>query len=316
VYKRRARNIMPRGLLVAVDHIGGEPLVVREQVLSEKHTIRFVFHDFEELNHKRGKSTKSSASLCHGYQWGLELYPGGVCQSSSNNIYLSLTLHCVSTKGNNACEVRAKYAFRVSSVTSVAKEYRSLAKIFDKRKGGWGRKNYIRRDCVLDPSEGFLVDGNLTIEVDIQVYKEESPFWEPKKTLHLDMMTILESTKESGDVKFQVGPDEFSANLNILQVRAPVLAALTEGCSPDTPIRIQGVRPFAFRSLLHFVYTDDVPKVDEFQKEARELIDVANRFGCKGLKLAAEAELAASGISVDTAADMVLLGDANNCCLS
>jgi hypothetical protein len=42
---------------------------------------------------------------------------------------------------------------------------------------------------------------------------------------------------------------------------------------------------------------------------------VANRFGCKGLKLAAEAELAVSCITVDTTADMLLLGDAMNCAL-
>jgi hypothetical protein len=42
---------------------------------------------------------------------------------------------------------------------------------------------------------------------------------------------------------------------------------------------------------------------------------VANRFGCKGLKLAAEAELAASGITVNTAADMIMFGDAKNCAL-
>jgi hypothetical protein len=42
---------------------------------------------------------------------------------------------------------------------------------------------------------------------------------------------------------------------------------------------------------------------------------VADRFGCKGLKLAAEAELVASEISFETAADLVLLGDSKNCAL-
>jgi hypothetical protein len=54
------------------------------------------------------------------------------------------------------------------------------------------------------------------------------------------------------------------------------------------------------------VYTDDVPKPEELRNEARELLDVADRFGCKGLKLAAEAELAESGITVDTAAEIIM----------
>jgi hypothetical protein len=42
-------------------------------------------------------------------------------------------------------------------------------------------------------------------------------------------------------------------------------------------------------------------------------LDVADRFDCKGLKLAADAELAASDITVATAADLVLFADAKNC---
>jgi hypothetical protein len=137
-------------------------------------------------------------------------------------------------------------------------------------------------------------------------------FWEPKSELQIDMMKVLESANQSGDVTFKVGPEVFSANLNILQVRAPELAALADDCPSGTPIPIQDIKPFAFRSLLRFVYTNDI---EDLQNEARELLDVADRFGCKGLKLAAEAELVASGISVDSAANMILLGDAKNCAL-
>jgi hypothetical protein len=42
---------------------------------------------------------------------------------------------------------------------------------------------------------------------------------------------------------------------------------------------------------------------------------VADLFGCKGLKLLVEAELVASGISVGTAADLIIVGDARNCAL-
>jgi hypothetical protein len=156
------------------------------------------------------------------------------------------------------------------------------------------------------------VDGNLTIDVDMQVYKDESPFWEPKSELNVDFMKILESANQSGDVTFQVGTAVFSTHRLVLEARAPVLAALAEDCPSGIPIPIQDIKPSAFRSLLRFVYANDV---EDFHDEARDLLDVANRFGCKGLKLAAEAELASSGISVDTAADMILLGDAKNCAL-
>jgi hypothetical protein len=175
----------------------------------------------------------------------------------------------------------------------------------------------LHRDDILNPFgplESFLLDGNLTVEVDIQLYVVKLPAFRPKATLDVDMIKLLESAKYS-DVMFQVGTEKFSAHRNILDARAPELAAVTVGCSPDTPIHIQGVKPSAFRSLLRFVYGNAVPESEELLNEASELLDVANHFGCKGLKLLAEAELVESGIRVDTAADLILIGDAMNCAL-
>jgi hypothetical protein len=307
---------MPRGKLVAVDVVGGEQeevVVGKEQVLSATHTIRVVFRDFANLTHARGESTRSSVLLCHGYQWKLELYPGGHNQSDEDEVYVSLYLRCVSAAvESDGYKVKAKHAFRVPS----ANYSRGMGEyVFCGTPKSWGFPDFLLRSNVLDPSKGFLVDRNLTIEVDIQVYKDESsPFWEPKNELHLDMMKILKSAKHS-DVEFRIGTEKLSAHRLVLEARIPELAALAEDCPSGTPVPIQDITPSAFRSLLRFVYANDVPKPEQLRNEARELLDVANRFGCKGLKLAAEAELASSGIYVDTAADMIPLGDAKNCAL-
>jgi hypothetical protein len=89
-------------------------------------------------------------------------------------------------------------------------------------------------------------------------------------------------------------------------VRAPPLAELAVDNPSDTPILIKGVEPSLFRIFLRYVCTDDVPKPEDFLKVARELLGVANRFGCKSLKFAAETELAAFGITVDIAVDMIM----------
>jgi hypothetical protein len=182
---------MPRGKLVAVDHVGGEQhevVVGKEQVLSEPHTIRVVFHDFANLPHKRKLFQKSSAIWCHGYEWQLRLFPGGTTQSSEDEVYLSLFLHCLSAK-SDVCEVKAKYTFRVpyTNYSNVC-----AACLFRESKPR-GYADFLLRSDVLEPDLGHSVDGNLTIEVDIQVYKDASPFWEPKNELVLDMMKILES---------------------------------------------------------------------------------------------------------------------------
>jgi speckle-type POZ protein len=318
--KSTKQHKMSGGKLVAVDHVGGEQqeVVVREQVLSETHTIRVVFHDFANLPHDIYEETRSSALCCHGYQWQLILYPGGDDFTSEDEVFVSLYLKCISAKDD--CQVKAKFAFRVPSAN-----YSEISRddwvvdetlLFSKQNPsrGCGHYDFLLRSEVLDPSKGFLVDGNLTIEVDIQVYMENFAAFRPKTTLDVDMMKLLESAKYS-DVMFQVGSEKFSAHRNILDARAPELAAVAADCSPDTPIQIQGVKPSAFRSLLRFVYGNAVPESEELLNEASDLLDVANRFGCKGLKLLAEAELVESGITVGTAADLILIGDAKNCAL-
>jgi speckle-type POZ protein len=298
---------MPGGKLVAVDIVG-------EPVLSEKHTIRVEFRNFANLPHDRGEETSSSALLCHGYQWELCIYPGGDdAESNKDTVYLSLYLICLSVeRGDWEVKVKTKLAFRVPSANFSTDLDDN---IFSNKEGSWGDDDFLPRANVLDPSKGFLVDGNLTVEVDIQVYVNKLPAFRPKATLNLDMMKFLESANKSGDVTFKVGSEEFPAHRQILEARVPELAAVAEDYSSDTLIHIQGVKPSTFRSLLRFVYADDAPKPEELQNEARELLDVANRFGCKGLKLLAEAELVESGITVDTAADLILIGDAKNCAL-
>jgi hypothetical protein len=64
-------------------------------------------------------------------------------------------------------------------------------------------------------------------------------------------------------------------------------------------------------TLLRLVYDNSVPEYKELVNEACGLIDVANRFGCKGFKLLAKAKLVESGIT----ADLILFGDVKNCAL-
>jgi hypothetical protein len=69
-------------------------------MMSEKHTIRFVFHDFEKIPHNRDEETISSRIWCHGYQWKLCLFPGGDDQSDEDEdeVYLALGLRCVASR--------------------------------------------------------------------------------------------------------------------------------------------------------------------------------------------------------------------------
>ena len=337
-------------------HVGGE-----EQVTSEWQTNRVVFHHFSDLPSKRGECTQSPVFECHGLKWTVDLYPGGnknfsgdvhampqqqyhllalpargQPKSSEEDVNVSVFLSSKSCTDTN--QIRAKFRIRVPSARKMVGG-EEACKIFSpaRNESSWGEKDYAKREDVLDSSKNYLVDGNLTVEVDIQVMLDEPPVWTPTNNISADMLNILESADaESADVVFKIGEgnkatarsrkkasypsrmDErktFYAHKLILSVRAPILAALADDCSPGTAIPISDVRPDLFRMLLRFVYGGEVPGRNVLSEKGRDIIRAADRFRCIGLKLAAEAELAFASITVDNASELILFADATGCAL-
>ena len=167
--------------VVDEDHVGG-----REQVASEWETIRAVFHNFSELPAKRDDLTESKVLKCHGLEWTIRLYPGGHPNSSEEDVYVSMYLCSKSCTNTN--EIKTKYKMRIPSAGR-AKGSGEETRIFSSKNTGnkltnsWGFDNYAKREDVLNPSKRYLVDGNLTAEVDIQVVLDKPPTWTPTNTI-------------------------------------------------------------------------------------------------------------------------------------
>lgn len=156
-------------------------------------------------------------------------------------------------------------------------------------------------------------------ETETLLHKELSQLSESNKRLaplSLDMLRLLESG-DNADVIFEVGlaKKSFRAHRLILLTRCPVLASLVEDCNAGDPIPIEGIDPSMFLMLLRFVYGGEVPGKDAVKKDAQTIIRAADRFGCTGLKLHAEAELASADISTNEVAELILFADATNCAL-
>ena len=302
-------------------HVGG-----REQVASEWKTIQVVFHDFAELPSERGDLTLSPVLKCHGLEWQIMLYPGGQQKSSEDDVFISLRLSSKSCTSRE--KIKAKYIIRVPFAAGKAVGSKGEFRLFS-ASNSWGQGDFAKREDVLDSSKKYLVDGNLVVEVEMQVLLDKPPTWTPTNTVCSDMLEILDSAdEETADVSFEVGDSDkattrsrkdghmtFYAHKAILSKRAPALAALMDDCSPGTAIPISDVHPDLFRMLLRFIYGGEVPGENVLTGEGRGIIRIADRFGCTGLKLAAEAELAAAGITTENAADIILFADATNCAM-
>jgi len=299
-----------------VSHIGG---VGEEVIESDWHAIRATFHNFENLPHERGKSVKSEIMECHGLKWQILVWPRGHVQSSRDEIFLAASLCCISSyrEGEN---VMAASRFRIPSTPAVASGMTYPPTLWTSERCTKASPNVVRRSDILDRSQSFLTVGALTVEIDIMVLLDKPTKWMPTNTVCADMLKMLESDDpDDYDVTFQVGDKEpclFYAHLNVLKVRAPVLAEIAgDSCDSRTTILIENIEPEIFQILLRSIYGGEIPDKNVLTSDVRMIIRAADRFGCTGLKLAAEAEMAAEGIDVDNAAELILLADGANCAM-
>ena len=301
-----------RSKVVDEGHVGG-----REQVASEWETIRVVFHDFAKLPSKRGDRTFSPVLECHGLKWQIQLYPGGHSKSSEETVFITLRVSCKSCTSTN--KIKAKYKIRVPFAEMDEAGEGDSFKIFSPE-DVWGFHDCTTRADVLDASNKYLVDGNLTVEVDIQVMLDKPPTWTPTNTVCSDMLAFLDAADaDNTDVTFEVasndGKELFYAHGPILAARCPTLAGLAEDYDPDTPIPVGDVQADVFRMILRYVYGGEVPSKEVINEQAKDIIHAADKYGCTGLKLTAEAELATAGITTENAAEIILFADATNCAM-
>eukprot|EP00568_Trieres_chinensis_P010088 CAMPEP_0183304786 /NCGR_PEP_ID=MMETSP0160_2-20130417/9755_1 /TAXON_ID=2839 ORGANISM="Odontella Sinensis, Strain Grunow 1884" /NCGR_SAMPLE_ID=MMETSP0160_2 /ASSEMBLY_ACC=CAM_ASM_000250 /LENGTH=378 /DNA_ID=CAMNT_0025467899 /DNA_START=46 /DNA_END=1182 /DNA_ORIENTATION=+ len=277
-----------------------------EPYLSEKQTIKWVVHDFESLEHGFGQELECSPLRCHGHLWRLRLYPRGGENALESWVSAYLSLEEIDKK-NNRDELKVKFSIRVGE----KEEHYEPEPLPEMEMSGG---NIIQRPELIDPSNNHIVNGNLTVQITIQIYMDRPSPWTPKKRLNKDMLNLLESGDQS-DVTFIADEEKFLVHKLILSTRAPVLAELVENGSANNEIRIKDVDKTVFRALLRYVYAEEVPPPRKFKKLAKQLLEAADRFGCVGLKLHAEVELVNAGIDSSEAANVLLDADARSCAL-
>jgi hypothetical protein len=140
--------------------------------------------------------------------------------------------------------------------------------------------------------------------------------------------------EEFADVVFEVGGQQFknddaTKKAKISSVRFPAhrlvlckssSSTLAELCrsvggKTTSPIHISDVSPDVFRHLLFHLYGGKVAD-DDMKSHAKELLDVADKFGVVDLKLVAEACVVETTVfTIDNLMDLLLYADSKNCAL-
>ena len=292
--------------------------------------LRASFEGFDGLPHQNEKFTSSRSAQLHGYDWQLTIFPGGVrnddgtAADETAEVYVAIQLDRVD---KFPAIVKAQFALRLVNQHTVDAddESNAMVELFGQRDPtrnvalGWGCPLFIRRKDVLDERQGWLKGNALLVEADIRVYTDAPPLWHPPSRLADDFIALFGNAKRS-DVMFVVGGERVPAHRAILHVRAPALSSLCDDARGDAAdegdaIEISEVAPAVFKEVLRFAYGDALSSADALATAdgARALLDAADRFGVVRLKQLAELALAERHLTVESAADLLLLADAHSC---
>lgn len=111
-------------------------------------------------------------------------------------------------------------------------------------------------------------------------------------------------------------PVTFPAHRCIVETCSTTLAELFESNGNGTsPIPIDNVSPDIFRLLLSYIYGMKISN-DEMKSHAREIIDVADRFGVVNLKLEAESFIVEdTTFTTENVKELLLYAESKNCAL-
>ncbi|XBI03165.1 hypothetical protein VPH35_131615 [Triticum aestivum] len=117
----------------------------------------------------------------------------------------------------------------------------------------------------------------------------------PPSNMHQHLGQLL-LAGEAADVTFEVGEETLAAHRCILAARSPVFRAQLLGPMKEktaTQVLIDDMEARVFKALLHFIYTDSLPAMDEggAAEIAQHLLVAADRYDMERLKLICEGKL-------------------------
>ncbi|KAI3905512.1 hypothetical protein MKX01_038402 [Papaver californicum] len=277
-----------------------------------------------------GKLMTSRRFTVGGHDWIIRFYLDGNIQA--NHEYVSLYIALVSPG-----EVRATFEFKLLDQSGKGKhgvhKISDSARTFNKAGvhniGGWyvGFDKYMKRSEL--ESSSYLKDDFLSIHCTVGVVQtrdEEGKRYVipvPPSDMNQNLKGLLESEIGS-DITFHVGNEFFRAHKLILASRSPVFRAQFFGLvgNPDMEILdIKEFKPFVFKAMLLFLYSDELPEPREvFDSDSlctvttlmQHLLAAADFYDVARLKLMCEAKLCEE-MTTNTVATTLALAERYQC---
>eukprot|EP01035_Chromulina_nebulosa_P020604 gene20604-26714_t len=283
-------------------------------------TYRFRVEGYSALSTKVGDSIESPEFVLCGHDWQLRIFLGGSLENHKG--YLSYYLASKSTR-----LARASYKLMIISqvIGGLDEIFCSSGVRTFEPKGiqvdGWGRDKFINTSVLMDGNNGFFLDDSIVFKVEITVIGElENAYAPAVNTIATDMpISLYSSISEifsSGNYAdvtiFLSDNTSIKAHRCILCARSPVFRAMlsTSGMNESSTgeVHTEDIDYSLMFSLLHFLYTDELPDYKLLESRIEELFDISSMYQVAGLVIICEDYLT-SKINDDTAVRFLVLAD-------
>ena len=121
---------------------------------------------------------------------------------------------------------------------------------------------------------------------------------------------------ETGTKRSKTESTTFFAHHNILKTAAPLMAELSRSDASPSRIHLPDISPQIFHHLLSYIYGCDVPDFGSDPSLAKEVVELADKFGVTNLKIEAEVSYVTSTkIDFDNVMESLQFAVSKNCAL-
>uniref|UniRef100_A0A0N5C3N9 BTB domain-containing protein n=1 Tax=Strongyloides papillosus TaxID=174720 RepID=A0A0N5C3N9_STREA len=291
----------------------------------KKLDIIWSIQNFSQRSEKTGEKFESQTCLVGSKdrsEWYLRIYPNGSNEKCKDYVSVFLVL-------KSPDKAKAIYGFSILNNKEEKKNVRSSTRSDEFVEGtGWGYEDFVKKDFLLNESNGLLSNDKLKIlcEVEITEVKSDNPdnpetsknITIPQSKLSSDYGNLFDSTLLY-DCVIKVEDTEIKVHKAVLAARSTVFSDTFNSTKEESQTNIIEVREFrvdVVKKMLEYIYKDEI---SDIQNMDNEMFEIANRYELHRLKAISEQSMCTS-LTIENVLERFALSDKypterlKNCC--